>query len=50
MNLSTLPVQTYEEAIKLKKTVTDFIPQQYHETIEFSFQVFDTEQIKKLEG
>ena len=62
MNLSNLPVKTHEEAVKLKKTVADFIPSQYHETIEFSFQtnfvcsetkgfqVFDTEQIKKLKG
>ena len=50
MNLSNLPVKTHEEALKLKKTVADFIPLQYHETIEFSFQIFDTEQLKKLEG
>ena len=50
MNLSTLPVKTHEEAIKLKKVVADFIPSQYHEKIEFSFQIFDTEQPKKKEG
>lgn len=50
MNLSNLPVKTHEEAIKLKKVVHDFIPSQYHEKIEFSFQIFDTEQTKKLKG
>lgn len=50
MNLANLPLKTYEEAIKLKKIVADFIPSQYHEKIEFSFQIFDAEQIKKLEG
>ena len=48
MNLSNLPAKTHEEAIKLKKTVYAFVPQQYHKTIEFSFQIFDTEQTKKL--
>jgi hypothetical protein len=45
-----LPAKTHEEAIKLKKIVYDFVPQQYHETIEFSFQIFDTKQLEKKEG
>ncbi len=49
-DMINLPAKTHEEAIKLKKVVADFIPSQYHEKIEFSFQIFDTEQIKKLEG
>ena len=45
MKFLNLPVKTHEEAIKLKQAVYDFVPQQYHETIEFSFQIFDTEDI-----
>ena len=50
MNLDNLPAKTHEEAVKLIKTVNGFVPQQYHETLEFSFQIFDSEQTKKLEG
>lgn len=48
--MANLPAKTHEEEIKLKKTVYDFVPQQYHETIEFSFQIFDTKQFEKKEG
>jgi hypothetical protein len=50
MKSPNLPAKTHEEAIKLKTAVYNFVPQQYHETIEFSFQIFDTEQLEKLEG
>ena len=49
-DMANLPAKTHEEEIKLKKTVYDFVPQQYHETIEFSFQIFDTKQFEKKEG
>ena len=45
MKSPNLPAKTHEEAVKLKQAVYAFVPQQYHGTIEFSFQIFDTEDI-----
>ena len=47
---NSLPERVHTDAIALINTVYAFIPQQYHKKIEFSFQIFDNEQLKKKEG
>ena len=45
-----LPIKTHQQATVLIKLVYDFVPKHHHSKIEFSFQIFDSEQPKKLEG
>ena len=45
-----LPIKSHLEATALIKLVYDFVPKHHHSKIEFSFQIFDSGQPKKLEG
>ena len=50
MPTPNLPQQAHTQATSLINIAYDFVPQQYHKKIEFSFQIFDSQQPTKKKG